>query len=316
MKIVLFCNHQVSLSALHDLVQRKFLAGIVTSNFGHGFCDEVTLLSQVHKVPYFQCGMDHLEGNLVDWLEGICPDVVMVVTFPFRLPKVVLDLPPMGCWNFHSGLLPAYRGPDPVFWQIRNGESHGGLTVHRMAEKFDTGAVLFEKKVPLAANDVLGTHMGAVAQVIPEGIKALMNYLESGDGALREQDEKEACYRSRPNAEDLTIDWETMDSTEIGRLIRAANPSYQGVGTMLCGATVSLHEVEVIPLADPPDEKPGTIVDAPGDPNLYILCRDSACLRVQVASVTDAVCSGVRLRELFKLKSGERFESATRNGEE
>ncbi|MEJ6571412.1 MAG: formyltransferase family protein [Akkermansiaceae bacterium] len=192
---------------------------------------------------------------------------------------------------------------------MKQGKKNGGLTIHQMVEKFDEGPILLRKEVSITKNDVLGTHVDCVAQQAPAGIDALFNYLQNGVGSLTDQLEEGVAYYSRPSTADLTIDWSAMDSVGIESLVHAANPNYQGAVTMFRSTSVYFYEVEAVHLDEPPSEEPGTIVDAPGNPNLYILCRDSACLWVKVASVSNGVFTGERLREIFNVKSGEKFQS-------
>ena len=46
-------------------------------------------------------------------------------------------------------LLPRYRGPSPVSWAIRNGETEIGFTFHYMDAELDTGTILGQVRVPL-----------------------------------------------------------------------------------------------------------------------------------------------------------------------
>lgn len=69
------------------------------------------------------------------------PDVICVACFPRRLPGWLLDLPTHGALNVHPSLLPAYRGPAPLFWTFRDGQQATGVTVHFMDESFDTGDI-------------------------------------------------------------------------------------------------------------------------------------------------------------------------------
>ena len=73
------------------------------------------------------------------------PDVVVVACFPWRLPRAMLDLPPLGCLNVHPSLLPVGRGPEPVFWTLRRGERRTGATIHLMDDGFDTGPVVAQE---------------------------------------------------------------------------------------------------------------------------------------------------------------------------
>ncbi|WP_350050399.1 formyltransferase family protein [Marivibrio sp.] len=61
--------------------------------------------------------------------------------------KALLDATPVGAVNAHPGLLPSYRGLDPVLWALaENGPL--GATVHRMAEGLDTGPIFASATLP------------------------------------------------------------------------------------------------------------------------------------------------------------------------
>jgi methionyl-tRNA formyltransferase len=76
-------------------------------------------------------------------------DVACVACFTRRIPATVLSLPRLGFLNVHPSLLPAYRGPEPVFWMLRAGESATGATVHYMNDGLDTGDIAAQITVPL-----------------------------------------------------------------------------------------------------------------------------------------------------------------------
>ena len=50
-------------------------------------------------------------------------------------------------------MLPKYRGRSPVNWQLINGESNGGLTLHCMNEKPDTGDIVDQETCTILEND-------------------------------------------------------------------------------------------------------------------------------------------------------------------
>ena len=61
----------------------------------------------------------------------------------------VFSIPRLGSINLHQGLAPYYRGGPPVFWELFNGESEIGITVHFVASKVDTGDIILQKTLPL-----------------------------------------------------------------------------------------------------------------------------------------------------------------------
>ena len=89
-------------------------------------------------------------------LDQVKADTLWVMTYPWKIPTSVLDRMEYGVFNFHYARLPQYRGPNPIFWQIRNRESVGGISVYRMDEGWDTGPMAFFEEVPIYPEDNYG----------------------------------------------------------------------------------------------------------------------------------------------------------------
>jgi methionyl-tRNA formyltransferase len=92
---------------------------------------------------------DHLDVCLVPeksrlprLLRAYKPDLAVCLGYPWLLPPEVLAIPTLGVLNGHPSPLPRWRGPFPVAWAIREGDSELGLTYHLMDETFDTGPIL------------------------------------------------------------------------------------------------------------------------------------------------------------------------------
>jgi methionyl-tRNA formyltransferase len=81
------------------------------------------------------------------------PDLAICTGFPWLLSPEAIGVPRLGIVNGHPSLLPRYRGPFPIAWAIRNGETEIGLTFHLMDAAFDTGNVLAQKAIPLTDDD-------------------------------------------------------------------------------------------------------------------------------------------------------------------
>ena len=60
--------------------------------------------------------------------------------------KNILKLPSKGFLNAHPGILPKYRGQNPVQWSIHNFDPVGA-TIHLMDENIDTGPILIKKEL-------------------------------------------------------------------------------------------------------------------------------------------------------------------------
>jgi methionyl-tRNA formyltransferase len=103
----------------------------------------------------WEAGLPVLEVGWVDAsalaaLDALEPDVVVLACFPWLLPKPWRERPPRGCVNIHPSLLPAYRGPSPLFWQFREGETRTGVSVHVVDRGADTGSLIAQQAVSFA----------------------------------------------------------------------------------------------------------------------------------------------------------------------
>ena len=57
-------------------------------------------------------------------------------------------MPPLGIVNGHPSLLPRYRGPFPIAWAVRNGETEIGMTFHLHGRGVRHRHVLAQKAIP------------------------------------------------------------------------------------------------------------------------------------------------------------------------
>ena len=139
--------------------------------------------------------------------EAACrvPDVLAVACYPRILDERWLSLAPHGAFNLHPSLLPAYRGPSPLFWQFRNGEKRMGMTLHRASAKVDAGPVVSSADVPVAPGASAGE---VLAILVHRGAALLVDALEHIEaGTLHEsvQDETRASWCGWPNDEAFRI---------------------------------------------------------------------------------------------------------------
>jgi methionyl-tRNA formyltransferase len=82
------------------------------------------------------------------------PDLAICWGFPWKIPQAALDVPRLGAINHHPGLLPRHRGPIPLAWALRDGDTAWGATWHWMDAELDTGNLLGQTTVPIEDDDV------------------------------------------------------------------------------------------------------------------------------------------------------------------
>lgn len=164
-------------------------------------------LAREHGLPVLEVGRLSHPDTLAA-IAGLKPGVACVACFPKRIPAPMLVLPRHGFLNVHPSLLPAYRGPEPLFWQFRNGETSIGVTIHFMGEGLDTGDIALQAPIELP-DGISGSEASRMCatlggQLAIEAIHAL----EQGTLVRRPQP-REGSYFPAPSAEDfaLSLSW-------------------------------------------------------------------------------------------------------------
>jgi methionyl-tRNA formyltransferase len=182
-------------------------------------------------------------------LRSVEPDLALCTGFPWKIPVEALAVPRLGIVNGHPSLLPRYRGPTPVAWAIRNGESEIGMTFHYMDAELDTGNVLGQVRIPLDDEQGWQDLEGKFAPALAEIFSGVLDRIERGDPG-DPQAEADASYFSFFEPEFASIDW-SKPAVEIARQVRAwrfhSPAAPHGALTELDGETVRVLAVSLEP---------------------------------------------------------------------
>jgi methionyl-tRNA formyltransferase len=109
------------------------------------------------------------------------PDVLLCNGFPWKIPLEALQVPRLGSVNGHSSLLPRYRGPSPVAWAIRSGDSEIGWTFHRMDAEFDTGPILAQGTFPLEDEHTWDELTPKIVDIVTRLVTIALERVERGE---------------------------------------------------------------------------------------------------------------------------------------
>lgn len=138
----------------------------------------------------------------LELLRGLSPDAIFNLS-PSILKAPVLGLPRAGCFNFHGGLLPRYRGVANYFWFLIDGSPVAGASVHRMLPEIDAGDVVAEASFPVSPEDTVHSINFKTSALGPALLGETLRRLRDGDLRSKPQDASEARTRGFPSREDV-----------------------------------------------------------------------------------------------------------------
>lgn len=312
-KTVVFADSYLAQPVFEALLQGGWVAGLCTSRRKQPGAN-LRHLAGLAGIPVIEVNRGDLTQNLKSWLTELKPDVLLTLSFPYKLPVEILRIPKIGAFNVHSGKLPEYRGPQPSFWEILNCEKDGAMTVHLMDEEYDRGAIIASLPVSIAPEDTYGLHSVKLAfsavKVVEFLFGAIIQY--GANIPALEQDESKAVFYERPTLEDLVINWEEYSGKKIRALIKACNPWNQGAFTSIKGINVRLTDVTLIPDAGNTQHLPGTILTADHVNGVQINCRDGSALQLDVVSMDEGILPGRTLIQLG-MQIGDKFDTLKSN---
>jgi methionyl-tRNA formyltransferase len=306
MRIGILCNSRIALPALNQLLHSGLVAGVAVPAGAREIHQLVQQLCTRYKIAVKQFSRKDFTAQLEIWLKDIKPDAVLVKTFPYLIPARCINLPRHGFINFHYAPLPGWRGPNPLFWMIRNRETAGAVTAHRMNESFDEGPLLLEQPVPLSPGVNAGLYTTQLAYAGLQLTLQLLQGLAGGTLVPRAQDHTTAKWWKRPVATDLFINWQLMSADEILALVNACNPAMKGAVVKWKGWIFGLTDI-TIPGNNHNGSKPGTVLSINETEGLTIACRDNRIIKAEVVYCEEGYYAGHRL-SLFGLKAHELLE--------
>lgn len=306
-KIVVFCGGKLAFPAIQTLALHGHLAGIAIGG-GDDASDAIKLLqdeSQKSGLPFIACNGKKDLVPVQVWLEGIAADAVFSICFPFKLSPYMLQMSSLKFINFHTGPLPQYRGPMPLFEVLRNNEVVTALTLHFMEADYDTGPVIFKEPISIEAKETFGSL--AVKMSLSAGQSALnmAQMLTFGSSVpCQPQSEENAQYYPKVEWRDTLIRWEQMQASEILALINACNPWNGGADAMVNGHAIkilaaSLHEQEH-------QQEPGTILALDPQTGIRVACIEDHMLFLEILSTDLGITAGHFIKGLG-IRIGHKF---------
>jgi methionyl-tRNA formyltransferase len=199
-------------------------------------------------------------------------DAAVVIAYGLILPKPVLDAPKLGCFNVHASLLPRWRGAAPINRAIMAGDAESGVTIMKMDEGLDTGAMVNLDRVAITPGMTAGELHDVLARLGADLMMRSLAAIERGTADIKPQPEQGVTYAEKITNAETRIDW-AKPWQQVHDHIRGLSP--------YPGAWFELGGVRVKALRSAKGEGsggPGSVLDD----KLTVACGEGSVRLVQV----------------------------------
>lgn len=235
----------------------------------------VKACAEAHGIPVFQ-PTKLRDGTALALLKELDPELIVVAAYGRILPDDILALPPKGCINVHSSLLPKYRGSAPINWAVVNGDAETGVTIMDVVTELDAGDILAQAATPIDPNELVEAVHDRLAVLGGELLVKTVAEIEGGTVCRIPQDPAQVTYAPMLSRELCPIDW-TQPAKAIHDKVRGLNPWPATSTDAFTQEPVKVFRTLV--LDQNTGAAPGSVVAA-GKDGIDMACGDGKVLRI------------------------------------
>ena len=237
MSVVVLAYHEMGCLGLRVLIERGVDVSAVftydddpSENCWFG---SVAELARGNGIPTFTAERIN-DPEWVGRIRSLKPQVIFSFYYRDIIKQPIRRIPQHGCVNLHGSLLPKYRGRCPINWQLINGETESGVTLHYIVGRADAGDIIGQERVSVGPDD---TAVVLYRKLLPAAEKLVSRHLDGilcGEAPRTPQDESQATTFGGRRPEDGRIQW-GRSAREIHNLVRAVAPPWPGAFSECAG---------------------------------------------------------------------------------
>lgn len=227
-----------------------------------------------HNIPVYQ--PDKLkDGQTLDTLRQLNPEMIVVAAYGRILPVEILELPPLGCVNVHSSLLPKYRGAAPINWAILNGEKETGVTIMYMAQGLDTGDIISQESTLIGNQEDATVLFARLAELGAGLLVQTLEQIKQGTASRTAQDDSHSSYAPMLSKEMSPMDWD-RSAQQLHDQVRGLVP-WPSATTVIDGVRCKVWSTTLT--GERTEKSPGSVVQA-DKRGLKLACGDGQVLQI------------------------------------
>lgn len=235
-KIIFFGNTKYSTIGLQIIHEKLGISHVITipdrlDKKRNPISSPVKLFAKQHNIAVIEA--DKLKPEIIDQIRNLQPDFLVVEDYGLILPQKLLDIPKYEPLNIHHSLLPKYRGPSPAPSAILAGEHETGVTIIKMIDRVDAGAIYAQERYTIKSNETTDSLLTILNTIGANLLIDVIQNIHKGKAIAKEQNEQEALYTTYMGKKDGYFDITNPPSLEqLERMIRAYYP-WPGVWTRM-----------------------------------------------------------------------------------
>ena len=153
-----------------------------------------------------------------EYLKKLDADLGIVVAYGQIIPNEILNLIKKGFINIHASLLPKWRGAAPIQRSIINLDKQTGITIMKINNKLDSGAICNSYKMDISNNENAEIISNKLSLLAAEKILDNIDDVLDNKIEFKEQNHADATYANKIKKSEGKINWNNKAENIIGKI--------------------------------------------------------------------------------------------------
>ena len=304
--VVIIGYHEIACTLLDEMLLQGFNIKAVVPNHKRNnqessWYRDLSELAMLHSIPVIQVSNLN-DKKFLDFLKKSNIDIIFSGFSSKIFPKELIEIPKLGCFNFHNSDLPKYKGRAAPIWALINGESKIAMTLHCINESIDGGNIIAKEYIDIMPEDDIRRIYLKCNFAQLKILRQYLSQLKTGNFKSIQQDVSTTKYSWDDNVNNL-IDFTKMRGKEIYNLVRALTYPFPGARVINSNGDLRLFRVDIRADLQRLNLTCGTIINI--DNNfISIKCLDSI-LDIYDISFDGRHLLPIHYCYLFSLKEGD-----------
>jgi methionyl-tRNA formyltransferase len=193
-------------------------------NYNFGNLREI---AEKYQIPCYELDPPYNKkiSDYYDELLELKPDVILVMGWYYMVPRKIRETAKYGTWGIHASMLPKYAGGAPLVWAIINGEKETGVTLFRLDDGVDDGAIIEQQKISIEYEDTIKEVYAKATEASKEMLLRALKNIDQVQFVPQDKSKIEVWPQRKPSDGEIDVTW---DAEKIYNFIRAQSSPYPG----------------------------------------------------------------------------------------
>jgi len=168
----------------------------------------IVKIAKQNSIKIFEPDKISKSPEVIEQIREMKPDFLVTFAFGQILSREVIDLAKFNTINLHAGLLPEYRGANPISQCITDGCKVTGITTMKTVLALDAGDICMQEKIEIPPEMNVIELMEKVSSLSPDLLDKTLKGIYQGTLVSIPQDESKATFTKKIKKEEKEIIWQ------------------------------------------------------------------------------------------------------------